>query len=73
MGQADGTMIAKHFARIHQPRNAGVDGQATFLGGEGRKVVNEAFSDLTLPPNPNLWHSHHIDGLNDRKPVICNL
>jgi hypothetical protein len=34
-----------------------VDGQATFLGDERRDVVNDAFRELTLPRNPNLWHS----------------
>lgn len=45
------------FHSNYQPRNAGVDGQATFLGDERRDVVNDAFRELTLPRNPNLWHS----------------
>ncbi|KAH7409779.1 hypothetical protein DE146DRAFT_732671 [Phaeosphaeria sp. MPI-PUGE-AT-0046c] len=49
----------KHYspdARMGQAGNAGVDGQATFLGDERRDVVNDAFRELTLPRNPNLWH-----------------
>lgn len=38
----------------YQPRNAGVDGQATFLGNEHRDVINDAFRELTLPRNLNL-------------------
>ena len=48
-----------------------MDGQATFLGEEGRGAVNEAFSELSLPPNPNLWQSlsaeeqHEIENRQD--------
>jgi hypothetical protein len=44
------------FRENYQPRNSGVDGQATFLGTESRDVVNDVFRELTLPRNPNLWH-----------------
>ncbi|KAH7113182.1 hypothetical protein B0J11DRAFT_619325 [Dendryphion nanum] len=56
MGQA-GQDDRETFHTNYQPRNAGVDGQATFLGDERRDVVNDAFRELTLPRNPNLWHS----------------
>jgi hypothetical protein len=56
MGQA-GQDDRETFYTNYQPRNAGVDGQATFLGDERRDVVNDAFRELTLPRNPNLWHS----------------
>lgn len=56
MGQA-GQDDRETFYTNYQPRNAGVDGQATFLGDERRNIVNDAFRELTLPRNPNLWQS----------------
>jgi hypothetical protein len=56
MGQA-GQDDRETFHTNYQPRNAGVDGQATFLGDERRDVVNDPFRELALPRNPNLWHS----------------
>ncbi|PQE10450.1 RTC4-like domain-containing isoform 2 protein [Rutstroemia sp. NJR-2017a BBW] len=56
IGQA-GQDDIETFHTNYQPRNAGVDGQATFLGDERRDVVNDTFRELTLPRNPNLWHS----------------
>ena len=44
MGQA-GQDDRETFHANYQPRNAGVDGQATFLGGERRDAVNDAFRD----------------------------
>jgi hypothetical protein len=53
--------------KIHQPRNAGVDGRVTFLGGEGRGAVNEAFSELPLFLNPNLWQQKSNTRLENRQ------
>jgi hypothetical protein len=55
MGQA-GHDDRDIFHTNYQPRNAGVDGQATFLGQDRREAVNDAFRNLTLPRNPNLCH-----------------
>ncbi|RDI78176.1 hypothetical protein Vi05172_g11801 [Venturia inaequalis] len=63
--------MTETFHTNYQPRNAGVDGQATFLGDERRDAVNDAFRELTLPRNPNLWHSlpaakqHKIESRQD--------
>ena len=56
MGQA-GHDDRNTFHRSYQSTNAGVDGQATFLGDERRNAVNDAFRELTVPRNPNLWQS----------------
>jgi hypothetical protein len=42
------------FRENYQPRNSGMDGQATFLGTEKRDIVNDVFRELTLSRNPNL-------------------
>jgi hypothetical protein len=42
MGQA-GQEDPKVFGAKYRPRNAGVDGQATFLGQERREIVNDVF------------------------------
>jgi hypothetical protein len=44
------------FRENYQPRNSGVNDQATFLGREKKDVINDVFRKLTLSRNPNLWH-----------------
>ena len=56
MGQA-GHDDRETFHTNYQSRNTVVDGQTTFLGEDSRGAVNEAFSELNLPSNSNLWHS----------------
>ncbi|KAM9874786.1 hypothetical protein VDGL01_11107 [Verticillium dahliae] len=52
-GQKDAKTYDKHYA----PNNSGVDGQASYFGGEARTIVNDLFRGLSLPCNPTLRQS----------------